>query len=296
MIRIVDSKYIDKLRFDSLLKAHYGNPFCLENYFSPLLEHWSLVVLDDYAGVLIVPFKKKMFWSWVYTPQFFRASYWLGTWSAEEQAQALDVIQSKFSFGSLNIGACTARNNELFHQQISPDKYDSNNYNTLCKRMLKKADGQAFRFTKEFQKEEFLRFLSEELGAKISDFKGDSIGYFRKLIDSLILSKCLHFEGAVEGGVLVGGILVVELPGQHLYLKGTASLEAKKMGVYYLLMHRAILRAVDQGSVFDFGGSRIEGVAQFNRNFGANDVFYGNITWGKTPFWFGFIKKILKKQ
>ena len=41
-----------------------------------------------------------------------------------------------------------------------------------------------------------------------------------------------------------------------------------------------------------FGGSSIEGVAQFNRNFGAQDAEYGHFAWGKQPRLFKFIKRL----
>lgn len=295
MLRFVESKNIDPEKWNKLLVSGDGQVFSNPAYFEPLAERWGVVVLDDYQAALIVPFKKKLFWSWVYTPKFYRASYWMGQWSEQHQKDALELLQKTFPFGELNLEKTSILNNELYHQIIHPQRFDESQYNTLTKRMIKKAEASGVHFTNDYQEEHFLSFLQKELGPKIDDFQGDSIHVFRELLRSLQHSGCFHFEGAVIGGQLVGGLITVEIDGCHLYLKGTASLEAKKSGVYYVLMHRAIQRAMRQDCIFDFGGSRIDGVAQFNRNFGAEDVFYANHSWGKRPAMFGLVKKLLKK-
>jgi hypothetical protein len=295
MLKFIESKHIDLNKWCLLLATNEDAIFTSEAYFAPLAENWGAIILGDYQGALLLPFKKKLFWTWVYTPKFYRASYWMGEWDAANQKSALELLEKTFSFGALNLGPADCLKNELPHQVIFAETYDESNYNSLAKRMIRKAETSGVHFTNDFQEEHFLSFLQQELGPKIDDFHGANIEVFRALIRSLQRAGLFHFEGAVMGGQMVAGLISVHVFGRHLYLKGTASMEAKKSGVYYLLMHRAINRAVAQGAIFDFGGSRVEGVAQFNRNFGAQDVFYANHSWGKRPVIFGLIKKILKK-
>jgi hypothetical protein len=296
MLKYVESKHIDLNKWRKLLAENEEAIFTCEAYFAALAENWGVIILDDYQGALLVPFKKKLFWTWVYTPKFYRASYWMGEWDAANQKSALELLEKTFSFGALNLGSADCLKNELPHQVISPETYDEVNYNTLAKRMIRKGEASGVHFTNDYQEEHFLSFLEQELGPKIDDFQGVNIDVFRALTRSLQHAGLFHFEGAVMGGQLIAGLISVHVSGRHLYLKGTASLEAKKSGVYYLLMHRAINRAAAQGAIFDFGGSRVEGVAQFNRNFGAQDVFYANHSWGKQPKFFDLVKSILGKQ
>jgi lipid II:glycine glycyltransferase (peptidoglycan interpeptide bridge formation enzyme) len=295
MLQFIEYKHIDLEKWNKLISLSDGQVFSNPAYFEPLAEHWGAVILGDYQAALIVPFKKKLIWSWVYTPKFYRASYWIGQWTEQHQKDALDLLQKTFPFGELNLEKTSILNNDLYHQIIHPQRFDESQYNTLTKRMIKKAEASGVHFTNDYQEEHFLSFLQKELGPKIDDFQGDSIHVFRDLLRSLNTAGIFHFEGAVMGGQLVGGLITVEIDGCHLYLKGTANLEAKKSGVYFMLMHRAIQRAVKQNCIFDFGGSRIDGVAQFNRNFGAADVFYANHSWGKRPRFFDLFKAILGK-
>jgi hypothetical protein len=158
--------------------------------------------------------------------------------------------------------------------------------------MIRKAQNLDLQLTNDLHINQFVQFLYEELNAKVEGITKDSMLLFERLITRLLESRKLYFEGVVMGGVLVGGILIVQGQGRHLYLKGTATREAKKLGVYYWLMHRAIERARAEQATFDFGGSGIEGVAQFNRNFGAVDAFYSRFTWGKIPLLFNILKRL----
>lgn len=295
MLKFVEFKHIDLNKWRLLLAENEDVIFTSEAYYSPLAENWGAIILDDYQGALLVPFKKKLFWTWVYTPKFYRASYWMGEWDTTNQIAALELLEKTFSFGALNLGPADCLKNELPHQVISPETYDEASYNTLARRMIRKAESVSIHLTNEWDETQFLTFLQAELGSKVDDFQGPSMHVFRDLLRSLQNAGIFHFEGAVVGGALVGGLISVQLPGRHLYLKGTANLEAKKSGAYYLLMHRAIKRAVAANAVFDFGGSRVEGVAQFNRNFGARDNEYTNYSWGSEPTPFKILKIILNR-
>jgi hypothetical protein len=297
MLKFVESKHIDPEKWTKL-EEQSAHSFGCRAYFEPLSMHWGAIVLGDYEAALVLPYKTKMAWSWVYTPHFYRASYWLGAWSAEAQQEALNLLQQKFPFGQLNIGSLDDNLGEvekkMVHQVIDPQGFNFDALNKLAKRMVKKAEQQNFTFTTELHIDHFVDFLRVELSDKIDSFRGEDLQRFEQLILSLSAQNMLHFEGALEGGKLLGGLLVVVLPNRHLYLKGTATFTSKKQGLYYLLMHRAIARAIEKDVVFDFGGSQVDGVANFNRNFGAQDEFYTQITWGREPLSYKLMKKIWK--
>jgi hypothetical protein len=178
------------------------------------------------------------------------------------------------------------------HQILLTNNDVKQNYSGLTRRMLKKAEAQNIVYHQDLDINQFTRFLMKELSSKVQDINRKSIDLLTKLLQSLSAAKMLHYEGAVIGGEFVGGLLVVKTQGRHLYLKGTATTEAKKKGVFYALMNRAILRAQSENAIFDFGGSEIPGVAQFNRNFGAQDMKYCQLSWGKKPLIYTVIQGI----
>jgi lipid II:glycine glycyltransferase (peptidoglycan interpeptide bridge formation enzyme) len=292
MIKRIESEALDLDKLAQIQKLHADDLFCQSAYFEPLFERWCALVLNDYEGVLLVPYKRVGPWVWSFTPLFYRASYWLGTWTESDKKEALQLLKKSFHFGSLNLGLVSDSVEMRIHQVILPQNYTLENYNKLAQRMIRKAQQHDIQLVQDFDAAPFVAFLHRELNEKVAGINSDSMRVFEKLLRSLENKGFLRFEGAAIGGVLVAGILIVEGQGRHLYLKGTATQDAKKIGVYYWLMHRAIERAQAQGAIFDFGGSSIEGVAQFNRNFGAQDAEYGHFSWGKQPRLFKFIKRL----
>lgn len=294
MIKRIESGAIDLDKLARLQKLHADDVFCQTAYFQSLFQHWCALVLDDYKAVFLIPYKTFGPWKWSFTPMFYRASYWLGTWSDSDKNEALELLKNSFDFGALNVGCVSGLTVRSVHQIILSENQGIESYNKLARRMIRKAQQHDILLINELDVANFVQFLHRELNEKVAGINDDSMRLFSKLLYGLQKQGCLRFEGAILGGVLVAGILVVEGQGRHVYLKGTATQDAKKIGVYYWLMHRAVERAQEQGAIFDFGGSSIEGVAQFNRNFGAQDDEYAHFVWGKQPRLFAMIKRILK--
>jgi hypothetical protein len=78
-------------------------------------------------------------------------------------------------------------------------------------------------------------------------------------------------------------------------LKGACFEEEKKQGAMYGLMDFAMQKFALNYNTFDFGGSAIEGVANFYKKFGAQDCTYYDFHLNKMPTWFQTLKKIKKK-
>jgi hypothetical protein len=78
-------------------------------------------------------------------------------------------------------------------------------------------------------------------------------------------------------------------------LKGTVSKDCKLAGGMYACLDYAINETVIDGKTFDFGGSGIDGVKQFNHNLGGKDVTYFRYTFNNGPIWFKLARKINNK-
>jgi hypothetical protein len=102
----------------------------------------------------------------------------------------------------------------------------------------------------------------------------------------------VHIVHVLKAGKSVGGLILLESNHRLLYLKGAFTEESKKEGAMYGAMQRAIDLAKEKGLLFDFGGSRVEGVRRFNVNLGGKDSFYSSIEWNNAPFWFNWLKKL----
>lgn len=66
-----------------------------------------------------------------------------------------------------------------------------------------------------------------------------------------------------------------------LYLKGAGSALGKQLGAAHFMFTYVLTHWQTQFSILDFGGSDVEGIAQFFKSFGAQDAYYYQYhTWG----------------
>jgi hypothetical protein len=293
MLQVVESENINLEKLRQLIDESSTTIFSHLEYFKPLSEHWCTIIDANYTKAIIVPYKKKLFWRWVYTPHFYRASEWIGDWDVKEQNRAIELLQNHFSFGQLNIVDVPVGDLAKKHQIIVPQVNFTDFYNKLALRMIAKAKKENLDFKQDIDTNHFVDFIQHELGKRIESFKSEKLQRFSAMLTELHKTGFLRYEGIVDGENLDAALVVIELPKRHLYLKGTSTESGKKRGLYYLLMHRAIERANKKNAIFDFGGSMVDGVARFNRNFGGTDVLYGALKWGKEPFSFRVIKVLI---
>jgi hypothetical protein len=95
-----------------------------------------------------------------------------------------------------------------------------------------------------------------------------------------------------EHGRSLGGISLLQNNQKLLYLKGAFEDQAKKNGAMYGAMNHAIQVAHSMNLSFDFGGSRVPGVREFNLTLGGEDVSYDMLSWDNSPRWFKLIKRV----
>jgi hypothetical protein len=294
-IHFKESKAINIEKWNTLLTINNAHVFNSTHYIDKITENWGAYIKGNYEGALLIAFRKKLGITWCYLPPFYRASEWIGSWTNKEKEDVLKQLKRDFKKGHFATHEVRANSTHFYHQQIEPNTNYVEQYNKLTKRMLKKAQNSELIETNDFHKTDFIQLIVNELKEKNVHWDKNEISCFEQLIDTLEKGDLLNYTGVVLKGKLVGGLLSIPFNNRVLYLKGTATLEAKKLGAMYYLMDNAISSAMKKNCTFDFGGSRIEGVAQFNHHFGGEDAYYTYFEWDNTPTWFQLIKKIRDK-
>ena len=292
-MKFIESIAIDKDAWLRLTQQNSVHLFSEITYLDAVAENWGAYVKGNYEAAIVIPYRMKFSMKWVYIPLFYRASEWIGTWSDEEKNQVLAKLQKEFNAGELSIE--DENDEQYFYQSISSNAEFQSDYNKLAHRMLKKAMNSPLTLTNEFHEEAFMRLIVSELSQKVTVWNEVGKSVFMKLIRNYQDGDRMKFYGTILHGDLVGGIVVLESDSRNLYLKGTATVEAKKMGAMYLLMDTAIQDALKKKCTFDFGGSRVDGVARFNQNLGGINVHYRVIKWDNFPYWFIVLKRIKNK-
>lgn len=257
-------------------------------YLDATAENWCVLVNEDYSAGIALPFTKKLGVELLYTPIFVRYVEWLGDSSFSKEANRL--IRERFSNMHISIRTklLGVGYEEYVYQEIR--SVNERKLGSQGKRMLNKAAKNELSVLVEDDYHPVLDIVKSELKGKFEGIDSTSLLALEKL-----------FEAGSAQGVLKtytlkneGGIVCFENKHSLLYLKGTVSSKMKEKGGMYLALNMAIVHALTENKVFDFGGSRVEGVKRFNHNLGGSDVHYYCYKLDRTPFWFKFARRIKK--
>jgi len=291
-MKFIESTHIDKEIWGELTKNDAIHFFSDLNYLDAVAENWGVYVKGNYEAILVIPYRVKFGVKWAYLPLFYRSSEWIGNWTEEEKQEVKSQLLKDFRGGNIAFEESTVESTDFFYQVILPNQEYQNDYNKLASRMLKKAEHSELKHTSELHLDTFVKLIAKELKAKVGVWDEEGISVFKNLVENYAKDDKLKFYGTILHGELVGGIATLVSNNRILYLKGTATIEAKKMGAMYMVMDAAINDAMQKKYTFDFGGSRVDGVARFNYNLGGTDVHYQNMIWDNFPFWFRLIKRL----
>ena len=87
-----------------------------------------------------------------------------------------------------------------------------------------------------------------------------------------------------------GFALVLKDKQRWILLKAACGNLEKADGAMYLLNYTMQEAAFEEGCIYDFGGSRVEGVRRFNKSFGSADVDYYHYEWNNAPLFYRIFK------
>ncbi len=291
-MKFIESTHIDKKVWSELTTNHSIHFFSETNYLDAVAENWGAYVKGNYEAVLVIPYRVKFGVKWAYLPLFYRSSEWIGNWTEKEKKEIKSRLLKDFKGGNIAFEESNVDATDFFYQVIHPNQEYRINYNKLAVRMLKKAENSELKQTNELHLDVFVKLIAKELKAKVGVWDEEGMAVFKNLVNNYAKDDKLKFYGVILHGELVGGIVTLVSNNRILYLKGTATIEAKKMGAVYMVMDAAINDAMQKKCTFDFGGSRVDGVARFNYNLGGTDVHYQNMVWDSFPFWFRLMKRL----
>lgn len=280
-----DSKEI-KEQWDQLVFQTNASVFSESKYLDATSENWAILYSSDLKSGMACPYVVKGGISVLVTPFFNRFMEWVGEPVPEEEL--VKALKSEFKVADLQVGKGFSGNQRIY-QRLEPGMLK---LNQQAKRSFNKAKG--FSVKQEVLVPVMMHLLQTELANRIHGISATTLPILEKLVLRYEHSRLGQFNLYRENEWL-GGIWILETDSTVLYLKGTTTEEAKKLGGMYKLMLTAIEYADSKGKTFDFGGSNVESVRRFNLNFGAEDVVYSQLSWNNAPFWWRTLKMIRDK-
>jgi hypothetical protein len=283
-VNLIDRKHIDLEKWDNLVAQSGATVFSTSAYLDAVAQNWCVLVDDEYSKGIAIPYTNRFNVKIAYTPVFLR---YIELINGDFDESLLDLIKSFFPIGELNLRHVTVHgHNKHFQELKSTAQFKLNDQG---RRMIRKFEASDLHWEETCNIKLVKDVIEAELPKKVASLH-NSFSELAQLVSNLENKGCLKSYIVKKNDLVVGGIFFVQFGGRLLYLKSAYTDEAKKAGAMYHILSEKISHALEQGSVFDFGGSNAENVRRFNLHFGAEDVSYSSVKWGKMPFWYRWTK------
>jgi hypothetical protein len=295
LIRYFSNNEIDKLKWDECISNSSPSlPYAFSWYLDIVSPGWGGLISDYYEAVMPLPFKKKWFITYAYKPFFVQQ---LGVFSRDIITPAIidsfiQKIPERFRFIHTTLNESNTINKSLTRVKcinhiiaIDKDYQDIyKGYNRNCRRNIKKAlNGGLSIDLPDIQ--QFVKFISEHLGQKISTFGKEQSNLLEKIVAASIRNKTGELTGVfTRQHELCAAGFFIQTQDRHVFSVCASSEKGKQYYAMYLMVDDQIKKSAGFKKWFDFSGSNMKGIAYFNQSFGARGVAYPILHLNRLPF------------
>lgn len=263
---------IDFLKWDSCIwQASNSLVYAESWYLNVVSPNWEALVGGNYEYVMPLPKKRKLGISFLIQPPITQQ---LGIFSKEKIGEKIfQKFIRKIPYLSYHLNL--NEQNEHKNTSAQPNYVlDLNrNFKDLCadfskntKRNIEKASKLCVRLVDDLLPNEFLDFyFSTE-----KNYSVPKKNLVSKLIENGFSRGKMTLFGAYNAeNELISALCLLHSKERFIYLLPISSEAGKSSLAMFLILNEIICRNAETPNMLDFEGSRIEGIAQFYRGFGA---------------------------
>lgn len=276
---------IDKQKWDLCIEnATNTTIYAYAWYLDEICPHWDALVLNDYTGVMPLPWTQKYGLKVIYQPFFAQQ---LGVFSALPLSQKilhdfLKAIPLKFIKITTNLNVANAtllanvlqlRNNYVLdlnkpYQDLHA-KYAKDIKNTLRK--------PARNLKKDLKIDQVVNFYVQHYASRHSNISEKDYTTLKKLLHKIASTPgcTLEIIGINEDNNLVAFDTMTLYKKKLYYQLCGANSQGKKIDAHYILIDNMIEKYALKADILDFEGSEIASIAYFFKKFGATPQQYG---------------------
>jgi hypothetical protein len=272
---------IDKQKWDACIN-HAANRliYAKSFYLDAMAANWDALVLNDYAAVMPLTWKKKFGISYLYQPAFLQQG---GIFSAQEITGSITeaFVQKAFShfkFAEItfnyqnNLQAAgniqiTERNNFILPLQKKYEEIYAG-YSSIAVKNLKRAGnaGLSYHFTADYLP--VLKLYKKLYAERMPSFSSDDYYNFSKICKKLSEENNLIVRKVNDANneLLAAAVLLIDK--KRLYnIISCVTPEGKHAQANYFLYDRLIQEFSNTAFTLDFEGSDVKGIAEFYSRF-----------------------------
>jgi hypothetical protein len=301
LVQHIQHQDVDFKKWDACILADStADVYLLSSWLNVVCPNWSALVAEDYAAVFPIFGNKKLVWSFFDLPNFVQKIAGYGDERFEKEiAVALNTLNATFDY------LCYTTDERLITDaslQIKPRRHqllelqEGVRFPTkVWGRNIRKAEASGLTTITSVPITIFIAALKKELIEKGKPYKNKDYHLLEVLAQKSIQEGYGFIDGIRdETGTFTCGQFYIYAKGK-MYLVACFSNEVARQ---HSLLHYALFKIIEKAYISDsmlrvhFGGSNLPVIADFNKNFGAQDEEFVLVLKYNLPFWFRFFKRI----
>ncbi|WP_405606801.1 hypothetical protein [Polaribacter sp. Asnod1-A03] len=302
MIQYKKRKNLDLFKYDNCIQNSLeSRVYAFSWYLDIVADNWDVLVLNDYAAVMPIIWRKKFGIKYIYPP------FWLlelGVFSVEEKTDIQPFfyyLKDNFRFIETPLNTdIKVENLEKYSlskkMQVLPLTEDYNsvfkNYRKDRRKDLTKAKKLDLVERWNDKPSTLITLFKNNVGKRTPYIIDKDYDVLLKLIETCIDKRVGEIMSIYnkEGKIVASGFFLKHKKIVTILVSST-DFKDRKNGANTFLIDRAIYKYEKNFSVFNFGGSSMESIAKYFLSFGANTLNYHQIKYNKLPFLLRLFKK-----
>ena len=293
MTSIISAKDIDRLKWDALVEQYDGPGqfFHYSWYLDAICPNWTAVVQNDYEVIFPMVSSSKFGLSFFTQPLFSREFNIIGANPTfEYKKECYDHLMRHrlvFFGSSTDFNLTNLKSSNRNYQRIElGKKYDVlyGNYSQNIKRTLKKSIEFKLEIRNYFDPVTLIELFRNEKGAEFRHLGQKEYDFIQQLMINGNKVKYDYQINAYAEGELVASSFYFVSKDAILFLKGAVTEKGKLMGAMVCLHDYVLQVFCETHRYFDFGGSNMKGLREFNMKFGAIDMNYLLLSSNRMPW------------
>ncbi len=306
MIKYIEHKGINRKKWDEAI-TNSSNPsvFAYSWYLDVVCSGWSALILNDYEAVFPIATKSKYKIKYIYQPFFTR---YFGVFSKQKVSskllsEFLEALPERFRFiefclqeGQLLSSKIVETKEKKFqildlsgkHEQIQKE------YSDNAKRNIKKAVKAGLKIRPDIVPAKIVQLFRSTKGNELEVFDAEDYKILVELMNTCNDLKKGQSIAIYDGDTLCAAGFFMFSNNRFTFLKSGVTDDGKAKGAMHLLFDYFIQNNAGKRYQLDFGGSSVESVARFYKNFGAKDCLYLQVKRNNLPKLVKWVKSLKK--
>jgi len=151
-------------------------------------------------------------------------------------------------------------------------------------RNLRKAEKNDLVIVEHIPVAQVIEMFKTNVGPKLKNVKEKNYKVLKILMDKVVQQQCGFTTGVLNKDKQLVATAFFILSEKDISFFGSSTPLGKTSGAMFFLFDHIFKRYATQKDIFDFEGSSIKGIADFNKRFGAKDYVYLHLKRNSLPF------------